>query len=54
MAKDNFEQVSVWRLKPGVTNFTESDVRYYRAVHGVEGDVLVQFADGKIELYDAR
>ena len=51
---DKHFEVSVWRLKAGITNFTERDVEHYRTVKGITGDVLVQFADGKAEFYDAR
>ena len=48
-----FNSVVVVKLKEGVTNFNESDVKYYRQVKGWTDHVLVQFADGKTELYDA-
>lgn len=51
--EEKFESVVVAKLKAGVTNFTESDVKFYSQVNGWTGHVLVQFADGKTELYDA-
>jgi hypothetical protein len=53
MVKEKDFTVVIAKLKAGVTNFTESDVKYYRQVKGWTDTVLVQFADGKTELYDA-
>lgn len=51
--EEKFNSVVVVKLKEGVTNFNESDVKYYRQVKGWTDHVLVQFADGKTELYEA-
>ena len=48
----DFEIVN-FHLKEGVTNFTESDVRYYRSIKGFSDDavIIVTRPDGTQDWY---